>query len=585
MQSLWDDAESVDHAMIEAFMGSGGLGLTNNYSQQEQEDLGSCGGGVELSETVLLRRLHSLVEESSLNWTYGIFWQLSTSATGELLLGWGDGYYKGPKETEMNERKLMDENNWEEDQQLRRKVLRELQALVCNSEDDVSDNVTDTEWFYLVSMSYSFPQGVGIPGQALATGQHVWLVEANKAPEHISTRGHLAKTILCVPTRNGVVELGSTDLISENRDVVQQVTLVFDELTWGVGEAQTMSQCLLRDGETKFQQQHASGRSLTATSGPTTNFGPLNTGLGQAKEHDINYESSISPQQNRKPDLNGVSITVGPTQSARVMEPVQQENGKVLHARGDFAKGVGEKKPEPIFKMKNQEQHTKTIGLPVSSNLHSSSDHREWNNVESGGAVSFKGNGVEHSLSPDPKLPRKRGRKPANNREEPLNHVEAERQRREKLNQRFYALRAVVPNVSKMDKASLLGDAITYINELQSKLEEVEFQLKELQGQANTSTPDISVHILGDKAMIRLNCLRDTYSMANLMMSLQELRLEVQHANTSTVEDALLHIIIVRMEGTATLTEEQLSAALRKAYDSYQVHTEGYRPLDALLLF
>jgi len=563
------------------------------------------------------------------------------------------------------------------------------------------------------------------------------------------------QTILCVPTRNGVVELGSTDLISENRDVVQQVTLVFDELTWGVGEAQTMSQCLLRDGETKFQQQHASGRSLTATSGPTTNFGPLNTGLGQAKEHDINYgarllpvdkmgspmayagqkigsplaftgiegmdflwghsaefpfndalsvdavdkegghtavsyplakfpmqeekqsflklntidggltldrklsslqgvvnatsfaeqrpsllptgerhymnlESSISPQQNRKPDLNGVSITVGPTQSARVMEPVQQENGKVLHARGDFAKGVGEKKPEPIFKMKNQEQHTKTIGLPVSSNLHSSSDHREWNNVESGGAVSFKGNGVEHSLSPDPKLPRKRGRKPANNREEPLNHVEAERQRREKLNQRFYALRAVVPNVSKMDKASLLGDAITYINELQSKLEEVEFQLKELQGQANTSSerpqesvfptgreqtgnstkeslssqgvrssnstsvmgtyfskraPDISVHILGDKAMIRLNCLRDTYSMANLMMSLQELRLEVQHANTSTVEDALLHIIIVRMEGTATLTEEQLSAALRKAYDSYQVHTEGYRPLDALLLF
>ncbi|KAI3741570.1 hypothetical protein L1987_59244 [Smallanthus sonchifolius] len=60
-------------------------------------------------------------------------------------------------------------------------------------------------------------------------------------------------------------------------------------------------------------------------------------------------------------------------------------------------------------------------------------------------------------------------RKPGNGREGPLNHIEAERQRREKLNQKFYALRAIIPNVSKMDKASLLGDAISYINDLRSK--------------------------------------------------------------------------------------------------------------------
>ena len=51
-------------------------------------------------------------------------------------------------------------------------------------------------------------------------------------------------------------------------------------------------------------------------------------------------------------------------------------------------------------------------------------------------------------------------------REEALNHVEAKRQRQEKLNQRFYALRPVVPNIFNMDKASLLGDAIAYITEL-----------------------------------------------------------------------------------------------------------------------
>lgn len=77
------------------------------------------------------------------------------------MLGWGDGYFKGPKESEINEMKHMDQEGREEDQQLRRKVLRELQALVSNSEDDISDVVTDTEWFYLVSMSHSFPHGVG----------------------------------------------------------------------------------------------------------------------------------------------------------------------------------------------------------------------------------------------------------------------------------------------------------------------------------------------------------------------------------------------------------------------------------------
>jgi transcription factor MYC2 len=32
---------------------------------------------------------------------------------------------------------------------------------VSNSEEDISDYVTDTEWFYLVSMSHSFAHGVG----------------------------------------------------------------------------------------------------------------------------------------------------------------------------------------------------------------------------------------------------------------------------------------------------------------------------------------------------------------------------------------------------------------------------------------
>ncbi|CAL9749655.1 unnamed protein product [Musa acuminata subsp. burmannicoides] len=54
------------------------------------------------------------------------------------------------------------------------------------------------------------------------------------------------------------------------------------------------------------------------------------------------------------------------------------------------------------------------------------------------------------------------------------NHVLAERRRREKLNERFMILRSLVPFVTKMDKASILGDTIEYVKQLRKRIQDLE---------------------------------------------------------------------------------------------------------------
>ncbi|KAL0739782.1 hypothetical protein Bca4012_081295 [Brassica carinata] len=155
------------------------------------------------------------------------------------------------------------------------------------------------------------------------------------------------------------------------------------------------------------------------------------------------------------------------------------------------------------------------------------------------------------------KRPKKRGRKPANGREEPLNHVEAERQRREKLNQRFYALRAVVPNISKMDKASLLEDAISYIKELQEKV-----KIIEAEGVRTESQEVVDVKAGEEEVVVRVVSPLESHPASRIIQAMRNSEVSVMESKLSSAEDTVFHTFVVKSNNMSDpVTKEKLIAA------------------------
>lgn len=208
---------------------------------------------------------------------------------------------------------------------------------------------------------------------------------------------------------------------------------------------------------------------------------------------------------------------------------------------------------------------------------------------------------------------KKRGRSSnhGTDKESPINHVEAERQRREKLNHRFYALRSVVPNVSKMDKASLLSDAVVYINKLKARVEELEAKIQQpqkpklgilsnLEHQSNQSASsivdhhrhhhhhhhqarprpassytnsevagaiEVDVKIVGSEAMIRVQSPDQNYPYARLMNALKDLELQVYHASISSVKEMMLQDVVARVPHGFTSEEAMRTAIIKRWYN------------------
>ncbi|PPD79354.1 hypothetical protein GOBAR_DD23710 [Gossypium barbadense] len=573
LSSLWppplSSASTSTPAASAAGGGGGGHDLSVSFLAQPQPSVSL------LNQETLQQRLQALIEGARDCWTYAIFWQSSYDYSGATVLGWGDGYYKGEEDKGKGESKACSSSVAE--QEHRKKVLRELNSLISGStataDDAVDEEVTDTEWFFLVSMTQSFVTGSGLPGQALYNSSPVWVAGSDRLASSMCERARQGQlfglqTIVCIPSVNGVVELGSTELITQSSDLMNKVRILFNFNNGIEAGSWSVSNNTADQGE--------NDPSSLWISEPNNGVEPKDN------NNNGNHNPSIQdPTQLLKPE-SGEILNFG--------ESKKSGNGNLFSANSQLVVEENKKKRSPTSRGSNEDgmiSFTSGAVLPCLGVAKPGGCARDSDNSDIEASI-VKEADSSRVVEPE-KRPRKRGRKPANGREEPLNHVEAERQRREKLNQKFYALRAVVPNVSKMDKASLLGDAISYINELRTKVQDADSEKEELQKQLDemkkqlaskescwTAPPppdedrnmsnklielDIDVKIIGLDAMIRIQCSKKNHPAARLMTALKELDLDVHHASVSVVNDLMIQQASVKM-GSRLYTQEQLRIAL-----------------------
>ncbi|XP_059639654.1 transcription factor bHLH18-like [Cornus florida] len=173
-------------------------------------------------------------------------------------------------------------------------------------------------------------------------------------------------------------------------------------------------------------------------------------------------------------------------------------------------------------------------------------------------------------------------------------HIMAERKRREKLSQRFIALSAIVPGLKKMDKASVLGDAVKYLKQLQERVKLLEEQTEKKSEESvvyvkkchisgddhddsscgenfldgsNDALPEIEARVSEKNVLIRIHCEQKKGILVKIVSKIEKLHLSV--VNTSVLpfgKYAMDITIIAQMEDEFCMTVMDLVRSLRSDF-------------------
>ncbi|KAL1369121.1 hypothetical protein AAHE18_02G172800 [Arachis hypogaea] len=524
-------------------------------------------------------RLQSMLQAAvqSVQWTYSLFWQLCPQ---QMILVWGDGYYNGAIKTRKTVQPM--EVSAEEASLQRSQQLRELYDSLSAGETNPPtrrpcaalspEDLTESEWFYLMCVSFSFPPAVGLPGKAYARRQHVWLTGANEVDSKTFTRAILAKsariqTVVCIPLLDGVVEFGTIDKVQEDIKFIQHVKSFFIE-HHHASVPPPPPKPALSEHSTSNPASSSDCLIYTVTDPP---FPPPNLTNEDNMEEDQDNEEEeeeeededdeeeepiLNSEDEKRRNNNTVSggiteptVTEADNQSGQVdsyrvdptqrWDPIQspldqlqvqlpvfspiedqiltQEDDHYSQTVSSILQNQSTRWADSpsiacYVTCSNQSAFAKWTSLVADEHLHATTAdgssqwllkyilftvpylHSNKNNEENNSSP----NNTNPTSSAGPSDRLRGGGKGSGTPQDELsaNHVLAERRRREKLNERFIILRSLVPFVTKMDKASILGDTIEYVKQLRRKIQDLEAHIRQMEAEQQRSrTPSTTIEV------------------------------------------------------------------------------------------
>ncbi|KAG6651568.1 transcription factor ABORTED MICROSPORES-like [Carya illinoinensis] len=408
----------------------------------------------------LMERLRSLVGLKG--WDYCVLWKLSED---QRFIEWMDCCCAGTNNTPNAGGELFPVSP----------------VLPCR--DTIYPHPRSKSCELLAQLPPSMPLDPGVYAQTLISSQPSWLNFSNNTESSVLKESIGTKVL--IPLAGGVIELFANKQVAEDQHVIDLITAqcnisLEEEALINASNMDTSFTHVDVNAMSEFQSKLPFSGDENDHKDPNSHFQPPVSSATPLQNLSMPFDISV----------DRIRLCDSPTNFLQQCNYTSEDTTKNdTYHDGSHNSFISDKPINP-FKPSSENGHQFEMDVLQQSMMTNSSNmhiqfmepfsHKEQQGNdkdslkhETGRTDSISDCSDQFDDEDDAKHRRTTGKGPQSK------NLVAERRRRKKLNDRLYALRALVPKISKLDRASILGDAIEFVEELQKQVKDLQDELEE----------------------------------------------------------------------------------------------------------